>query len=81
MPVPFEHFNSAYAKDFLSFFTWPEDAETGKPLNWLELPVVDKLWRPNRADKGGFIQEATSWKPSILQPYVYLSSLERAVRP
>jgi len=39
------------------------------------LPVQDKLWRPGQAGKGGFIQEATGWKPAILQPFVYLQSL------
>jgi len=80
MPFQFEHFTRANARDFLTFFSWPVHAKTGKPLNWLELPVVDKLWRPGQANKGGFIQEATGWKPSILQPYVYLPSLEKALR-
>ncbi|MBW4419721.1 MAG: hypothetical protein KME13_10885 [Myxacorys californica WJT36-NPBG1] len=61
--------------DFLTFFTYPEDPETGERLNWLSLPVVDKLWNSQCADKGGFIQQATGWKPSILQPFVYLPAL------
>ena len=52
---------------------------TGEELNWLTLPVVDKLWNRKRADKGGFIQEATGWKPAIFQPYVYLPSLMSAL--
>jgi hypothetical protein len=79
MPFQLEHFPPA-AKDFLAFFTWPVNAKTSELLNWLKLPVVDKLWRPSRTDKGGFIQETTGWKPSILQSYVYLTSLEDAVR-
>ncbi|MBM3942319.1 MAG: hypothetical protein FJ316_05250 [SAR202 cluster bacterium] len=62
-------------RNFLTIFTWPIEVKTGKPLNWLRLPVVDKLWNSKRADKGGFIQDATGWKPAILQPYVYLPSL------
>ena len=62
-------------EDFLTFYDWPIDMVTGERLNWLTLPVVDKLWRDKRMDKGGFIQEATNWKPSILQPFVYLDSL------
>lgn len=38
------------------------EAKTDNPLNWLGLPVVDKLWRSRRANEGGFIQEATGWK-------------------
>jgi hypothetical protein len=44
-------------------------------MNWFMLPVVDKLWNSERFDKGGFIQEATGWKPSILQPCIYLPTL------
>lgn len=62
-------------QDFLTYFTWPVSKETGERLNWLHLPVVDKLWNTKRADKGGFIQEFTGWKPGILQPHVYLPSL------
>jgi hypothetical protein len=29
----------------------------------------------NGADKGGFIQEATGWKPAILQAFVHLQTL------
>lgn len=79
MPFQFDHYQLAKEENFLSFFSWPTNSKTGEPLNWMQLPVVDKLWRPTRADKGGFIQEATSWKPSNLQPYVYLDSLEKAV--
>ena len=65
-------------QDFLSFFTWPEHATTGEPLNWLRLPVLERLWRPGRGDKGGFIQEATGWKPSALEPYLNVELLLRA---
>lgn len=75
MPFQFDHFKGQHREYFLTFFTWPVNSLTGEKLNWLRLPVVDKLWNHKRADKGGFIQEATGWKPSILQPYVYLSTL------
>ncbi len=61
-------------KDFRESYYWPED-EDGNLLNWLELPVADMQWNADWTDKGGFIQEVTKWKPSVLQPYVYLPSL------
>ena len=67
-------------KDFLTYYTWPVDAQTGELLNWLTLPVVDKQWNEKRDDTGGFIQETTGWKPSVLQPSVYLPSLTDAAR-
>lgn len=79
MPFQFQHLRPAIREDFLTFFSWPVVVKTSKPLNWMELPVIDKLWRPGRGDKGGFIQEATGWKPSAGQPFVYLPSLENAV--
>lgn len=75
MPFQFEHNPKLRSHNFLSFYDWPVDSKTGEPLNWLALPVVDKRWNKNRANKGGFIQEATGWKPSVLQPYVFLGSL------
>ena len=80
MPFQFEHHPSYMSENFLTFFTWPVNAITGDSLNWLTLPVKDKLWHSKQADKGGFIQEATGWKPSILQPYVYLPALESVLR-
>ena len=76
MPFAYNHFGGKYQlEDFLHFYRWPVHAVSGQPLNWLSLPVVDKLWNEQGGDKGGFIQEATGWKPSILQPFVYLPSL------
>ena len=80
MPFQFEHIPRSFPENFLTFFTWPTNSVTGEELNWLTLPVVDKLWNTKRADKGGFIQEATGWKPAILQPYVYLPSLTSALK-
>lgn len=56
--------------DFLTYWTEPVNSVTTEPLNWARLPVVDKSWNSARCDKGGFMQEATSWKPSALQPTV-----------
>ena len=75
MPFQFEHFPGQLRETFLTFFTWPVNCVTGEQLNWLTLPVVDKMWNSKRANKGGFIQQATGWKPAILQPYVYLPAL------
>ena len=65
--------------DFLAHFTWPKSA-SGERLNRAALPVVDKLWRPGRADKGGFIQEITGWKPSAYQQTADVRTLARAAR-
>lgn len=59
-------------EDFLTFFSWPTNMATGERLNWNRVPVIDKLWNEQRGDKGGFFQQATGWKPSTLQPVVYL---------
>jgi len=74
MPAQFRHIPELDI-DFLTYFTLPENSETGESLKWLSLPVVDKLWNAKQAHKGGFIQEATGWKPGILQPFVYLPTL------
>ena len=78
MPFQFNHCpDLPPPDDFLTFFTWPVNPMTGEPLNWLTLPVMDKRWHLERGDKGGFIQQATGWKPGILQPHVFLESLLR----
>ncbi|MFE9968054.1 hypothetical protein [Streptomyces sp. NPDC005525] len=58
----------AYREDFLTHFTHPVHAVTGEPVNWLRLPVLDRGWNRTASDRGGFVQEATGWKPSPLQP-------------
>jgi hypothetical protein len=74
--APFQHQPlMAPPEDFLTYYSWPEHHRTGERLCWNRLPVVDKLWRPRRADKGGFFQEATGWKPSPLQPVVYVPQI------
>lgn len=64
--------------NFLTYWTHPTDSATGAPLNWLALPVNDKHWSTLGRDKGGFIQEATGWKPSALQPSVSAAALRAA---
>lgn len=65
---------------FLRHYGWPVD-ERGERLQWSRLPVVDKLWHPSghgrhyQANKGGFIQEATGWKPSPMQDRVHVPDL------
>lgn len=41
------------------------------------LPVADKKWTTQQADKGGFIQQVTGWQPNPLQPTVSLDFLWR----
>jgi hypothetical protein len=65
----------SFSSDFLTYYTWPHHPDTGELLNFLRLPVVDKAWTHEQADKGGFIQQATGWKPSALQPYVATAQL------
>lgn len=68
-----------HAEDFLSFWTWPTHAVTGAPVRWMSLPVMEKAWRPDQSDTGGFIQEVTGWKPSPLQRTVHLPTLLRGI--
>jgi hypothetical protein len=76
LPFQFDHNPEiGTPENFLTFYTWPENPRTGEPLNWNTVPVEDKLWNAKRGDKGGFIQQATGWKPSIYQPFVYLPAL------
>lgn len=70
---------------FLHSFTWPKHDSLGF-LQWTRLPIIDGVWRTGNlpslcSTKGGFIQEATGWKPSPFQPYVdahYLDQLSGA---
>jgi hypothetical protein len=73
------YFTHEKSQDFLTFYTWPVDPETKKPLDWLKLPVQRKVWNSRQANKGGFIGEyLNGWRPSPLQPYMHLPSLEKA---
>lgn len=62
------HAPNVLSEDFLTHYTHPTHVDTGERLNWLRLPVLDRGWNATVGDKGGFIQEATGWKPSALQP-------------
>ncbi|MEU5660111.1 hypothetical protein ABZ802_31510 [Streptomyces sp. NPDC047737] len=55
-------------EDFLTHYTHPTNPETGERLNWVRLPVIDLGWHASASDRGGFIQQATGWRPSPLQP-------------
>lgn len=63
---------------FLTHYKTPVNATTGEPINWLRLPVLDRGWNETAADKGGFIQEVTGWKPSPLQPAMDVVQIGRA---
>ncbi|MET8571872.1 hypothetical protein [Streptomyces sp. NPDC004783] len=65
-------------ENFLTHYRTPVNADTGEPINWLRLPVLDRGWNATAADKGGFIQEVTGWKPSPLQPTVDVVQIGRA---
>ncbi|MFJ1744242.1 hypothetical protein ACIOG4_37025 [Streptomyces microflavus] len=58
----------SHPENFLTHYTHPVNAVTEERLNWLRLPVLDREWNSTEAHKGGFIQQATGWKPSPLQP-------------
>lgn len=66
--------------DFLTHYNHPQHASTGELVNWLRLPVLDRGWNAKQFDKGGFIQEATGWKPSPLQPVMDVRQVARAAR-
>lgn len=56
--------------NFLTHFTWPEDAITGEPLDWYQLPVVN--------DRFPEFAKALAWTPSPLQPTCPLTSIVRS---
>jgi hypothetical protein len=72
--LEFAPYDPIFESSFLTDFTWPVD-DDGQPLNWMTLPVQDLHWRIGQADKGGFIQEATGWKPGAMQDRVYMEML------
>jgi len=81
LPIQHNPFGPLMLDDFLTIYTGPIVADTGLPLRWTDLPVADIAWTVGQADKGGFIQEATGWKPSVLDPYVCLRVLQQAANP
>jgi hypothetical protein len=73
----------AFDRDFLAFYTWPVHSQSGDRLQWTRLPVIDKVWRTHdlpqvHATKGGFVTEASGWKPAPLQPYLNVDQIARA---
>jgi hypothetical protein len=65
-------------EDFLTHYTHPVNADTGEHVNWMRLPVLDQGWNETARHKGGFIQEATGWKPSALQPTMDVVRIAKA---
>jgi hypothetical protein len=63
--------------DWLTCFSWPRSQQTGRPVNWLQLPVADLAWNARRADPGGFVQEALGWRPSPSETTVDIARLAR----
>jgi hypothetical protein len=76
--APFDPEASRNLGDFLTFYTWPINIESRQRLNWFRLPVQNGHWNANRATKGGFVQEATGFKPAPFQDRVYLPTLRAA---
>lgn len=76
--VDHPRFADSLSEDFLTFFSWPVNTRTGERINWLRLPVLDRGWKGDVADKGGFIQELLGWKPGPLQPYMNPRQLAQA---
>lgn len=79
--APLPKLRASGLPNFLDSFTWPNNPNTGS-LRWTRLPVVDKGWSAQAlndglATKGGFIQEATGWKPSALQRMVNITELDK----
>lgn len=72
--LPFQELDPD-ADDFLTFYTWPVDADTGTQLDWYSVPVQDKRWDRVRRHRGGFVQAATGWKPAIYDASVELETL------
>lgn len=60
---------------FSDIFSTPLSERTGDVVEWDRIAVVDKSWVRGRTDPGGFVQEATGWKPAPLQRSVRLGAL------
>jgi hypothetical protein len=75
--MPFQYLEGS---DFLTYFSYPIRVDTGKPLNFADLPIIDKYWNTSKADKGGFIQEFLKWKPSPFQSHFYLPSFLKQLK-
>lgn len=62
---------------FGDYYTQPYDLSDGQYVTLESLPVIDKGWRASRADKGGFIAEATGWRPNPWDRWVDPETLIR----
>ena len=76
--LPGQPFADQERENFLTWYTHPVHADTVERLNWLRLPVIDRAWNSTAGHKSGFIQEATGWKPSPLQPTMNVVEIGRA---
>ncbi|MDB4873376.1 MAG: hypothetical protein JWL97_4380 [Gemmatimonadales bacterium] len=76
--APFQTGTPDNLGDFLTHYSWPVNATTVERCNFLRLPVADLRWTRGQGDKGGFVREATGWKPSPLQPVVNVYALSKA---
>ena len=56
-------------QDFLTYFTWPEDAN-GNRLRWTDLPVSD--------GKSVWIYELTGWRPAPFTPSMPVAAIAAA---
>ena len=65
---------------FGDFYTRPYSLRTGAPIKSMkEIPVEQKRWSPGLSHKGGFITEATGWRPFPLQRWVDLEQLQTSL--
>jgi hypothetical protein len=78
--MPYQHCRKETGEDFLTYYTHPIYLKTGKKVNFLDIPVANYLSNRHKATYNSeFIQKVTGWKPSILQPYIYLPALLQAL--
>ncbi|MBY5948780.1 hypothetical protein [Photobacterium rosenbergii] len=67
-----------WENDFLDYFSHPVEIETGESVNWASLPVIHPRWDDECKQAGGFIEQVTGWKPTLLQSRVSIDSLVEA---
>ncbi len=78
-PAPFQsrYQHHPGKPSFLTKFTYPYDLDTHDRLQWSKVPVAPLMWTPEQWDSSGFIQQATQWRPGLLQPTVDLGWLKQ----
>lgn len=67
--APFQQEPFDTRKNFLTYYTWPQDTHTGRYLDWFQLPVINNRF-PEFA-------KALGWAPSALQPTCPLGNIIR----